>query len=148
MNISYDTITNSFLSKITEFELLKMPDEVRTNIVDGYMKRVIPEFQKVCEYDLTEYDDESRVFTDDFDEKDVDEIVNIISEGMLVEWLKPYLYRQELLENAMNTKDFSTYSPAELLLRVGNAYKQAQANYTQMLREYSYNHNNLSELHL
>lgn len=148
MNISYDTITNVFLSKITEFELLKIPEETRTNIVDGYMKRVIPEFQHICEYNLTEYDDETRMFTDDFDEKDIDEIVNIVSEGMLVEWLKPYLYRQDLLENAMNTKDFSTYSPAELLLRVGDAYKQAKSNYTQMLREYSYNHNNLSELHL
>ena len=148
MNISYDTITNVFLSKITEFELLKITEETRTNIVDGYMKRVIPEFQHICEYNLTEYDDETRMFTDDFDEKDIDEIVNIVSEGMLVEWLKPYLYRQDLLENAMNTKDFSTYSPAELLLRVGDAYKQAKSNYTQMLREYSYNHNNLSELHL
>jgi hypothetical protein len=48
----------------------------------------------------------------------------------------------------MNTRDYSMYSPAELLMRVGNAYQKAQRDYTQMIREYSYNHGDLSDLHL
>lgn len=148
MSISYDAITNAFLSKITEFEFLQIPEEDRTIIIDGYMKRAVTAFKNVCQYDLTAYDDTLREFTDDFDETDIDEILEIISEGMLVQWLKPYVYKQELLENALNTADFTTYSPAELLLRVGNAYAKAQKDYTQMVREYSYNHGDLSELHL
>lgn len=148
MSISYDAITNAFLSKITEFEFLQIPEEDRTIIIDGYMKRAVTAFKNVCQYDLTAYDDTLREFTDDFDETDIDELLEIISEGMLVQWLKPYVYKQELLENALNTADFTTYSPAELLLRVGNAYAKAQKDYTQMVREYSYNHGDLSELHL
>lgn len=148
MSISYDAITNAFLSKITEFELLQLPSISRKELVDGYMKRTATAFKNVCQYDLTAYDDALREFTDDFDEADVDEILDIISEGMVVQWLKPYVYKQELLENALNTADFTTYSPAELLLRVGNAYAKAQKDYTQMVREYSYNHGDLSELHL
>ena len=148
MSISYDAITNAFLSKITEFEFLQIPEEDRTIIIDGYMKRAITAFKNVCQYDLTAYDDTLREFTDNFDEADIDELLEIISEGMLVQWLKPYVYKQELLENALNTADFTTYSPAELLLRVGNAYAKAQKDYTQMVREYSYNHGDLSELHL
>ncbi|MDO5546928.1 MAG: hypothetical protein Q4F79_00375 [Eubacteriales bacterium] len=148
MSISYDAITNAFLSKITEFELLQLPSISRKELVDGYMKRAATAFKNVCQYDLTAYDDTLREFTDDFDEADVDEILDIISEGMVVQWLKPYVYKQELLENALNTADFTTYSPAELLLRVGNAYAKAQKDYTQMVREYSYNHGDLSELHL
>jgi len=67
---------------------------------------------------------------------------------MVVQWLKPYVYKQELLENVLNTKDFSTYSPAELLLRVGNAYAKAQKDYLNMIREYSFNHGDLTDLHL
>lgn len=148
MSISYDAITNAFLSKITEFEFLQIPEEDRTTIIDGYMKRAVTAFKNVCQYDLTTHDDTLREFTDNFDEADVDELLEIISEGMLVQWLKPYVYKQELLENALNTADFTTYSPAELLLRVGNAYAKAQKDYTQMVREYSYNHGDLSELHL
>lgn len=148
MNISYDEITGAFLGKISEFEFLKIPEQNRTEIIDNYMKRAVVLFKSICKYDLTLHDDVLRQFTDDFDEADVYEIVNIISEGMLVQWMKPYLYKQELLESTLNTADFSTYSPAELLLRVGNAYEKAQRDYIQMVREYSYNHGNLSELHL
>lgn len=148
MSISYDAITNAFLSKVTEFEFLQIPEEDRTTLIDGYMKRAVTAFKNVCQYDLTAYDDTLREFTDDFNEADIDELLEIISEGMLVQWLKPYVYKQELLENALNTADFTTYSPAELLLRVGNAYAKAQKDYTQMVREYSYNHGDLSELHL
>ncbi len=62
---------------------------------------------------------------------------------MIVQWMKPLTYRQENLEAFLNTKDFSSYSPAELLLRVGNAYATAKRNYINMMREYSYVHGDL-----
>ena len=148
MEINYDEIVKAFLMKITEFDLLSLADNERDDIVKGYRKRTVTSFKKICKYDLSKYDDDLDKFTDEFDEVDVDEIIDIISEGMLVQWLKPFVYNQELLENAMNTADFTTYSPAELLLRVGDAYKQAQKTYTQMIREYSYNNGDLTELHL
>lgn len=148
MTVSYDSIIGVFLSKITEFELLNLVEEDRNYILDGYLTRAAASFDKVCEYDLSLRDEETREFTDDFEESDIDEIADILSEGMLVGWLKPYVYRQELLENVLNTNDFTTYSPAELLLRVGNAYSKAQKDYTQMTREYSFNHGDLTELHL
>lgn len=149
MSIPYDLFTDAFLSKITEYKFLKLDDENRTAIVDGYMKRAISSFKKVCVYDLAATgDDVSREYKVDIPQEDIDEIADIVSEGMLVQWLKPYTYQQELLENVLNTKDYTTYSPAELLLRVGNAYKQVQKDYTQMIREYSYNHGDLTTLHL
>lgn len=148
MTVSYDSIIAVFLSKITEFDLLSLVEEDRNYILDGYLTRAAASFNKVCEYDLSLRDEETREFTDDFEESDIDEIADILSEGMLVGWLKPYVYRQELLENVLNTNDFTTYSPAELLLRVGNAYSKAQKDYTQEIREYSFNHGDLTELHL
>ena len=149
MSVSYDIFTGAFLSKITEFELLKLADIECQELVDGYMKRAISSFSRVCKYDLiSTSDDLNRVFNIDIDDNSIDEIVDIVSEGMVVQWLKPYVYRQEILENAINTRDFTTYSPAELLMRVGDAYSKAQKDYTQMIREYSFNKGNLSDLHL
>ena len=149
MSIPYDTFVGAFLNKISEFELLQLDDNNRTEIVDGYLIRAVTAFRKNCKYDLfTTHDDASREFLVDIPSEDLDELVEIISEGMLVQWLKPYVYQQELLQNVLNTRDFTQYSPAELLMRVGNAYKDAKASYTQMIREYSYNHADLSELHL
>lgn len=149
MSISYDDFANAFLSKITEFEFIQLPVENRTEILDGYMKRAVSAFRKNCRYDMSACaDDTLRQYTCDFNTDDVDELLEIISEGMLVQWFKPYMYRQELLENALNTRDYTTYSPAELLLRVGNAYAKVQKDYTQMIREYSYNHGDLADLHI
>lgn len=149
MSVSYDIFAETFLAKISEYELLSLPEKDRVNIVDGFLKRALASFRKNCTYDLfTTANDSKREFTIDIPEDDLHELADIISEGMVVQWLKPYLNKQELLENVLNTKDFSTYSPAELLLRVGNAYEKAQKDYRNMIREYSYNHGDLSDLHL
>ena len=123
MSVPYDFFIDDFLSKITEYELYMLPVPDRNDTTFGYMKRAINGFKNVCKYDLvTTRNDELYVFNIDIPNSDIDEITDIVSEGMIVQWLKPYVYKQELLENTINTRDFITYSPAELLLRVGNAY--------------------------
>lgn len=149
MSVSYDAFTGAFISKISEFEFMQLGDNSRTEIVDGYMKRAISAFRKNCKCDLfTTGDDTLRVFNVDITTDDLDELVEIVSEGMVVQWLKPYLYQQELLQQTLNTRDFTTYSPSELLSRIGSAYNKAQRDYIQMIREYSYNHGDLGSLHL
>lgn len=147
MSVTYDTFAGAFLSKITEFELFEF--EYSEVVVDSYLKRAVTAFRKNCKYDLiTTQDDEEREFDVDIAPEDIDEIVEIVSEGMVVQWLKQYVYQQELLQNVMNTRDYTMYSPAELLYRVSTAYAKAQKDYTQMIREYSYNHGDLTTLHI
>lgn len=163
--VPYGLFTNAFLSKVTEYDFVNMTDFERNSIVDGFMKRAISSFRHICKYDFaTTGDDATREFvikvtTDDptgvlqeqLDEEiseDLDEIVDIVSEGMLVQWLKPYVYAQESLENIMNTKDFTTYSSSGLLSSVTTAYNDARKIYTSMAREYSFTHGDLTELHL
>lgn len=149
MSVPYDKFTDAFLSKVTEYDFIKMSDYERNSLIDGYMKRAIAEFKKICKYDFsTTADDAVREFDVEIADEDLDEILDIVSEGMLVQWMKPYAYRQESLENLLSTRDFTTYSPAELLLRIRNAYDSARKDYTNMMREYSYNHGDLTDLHL
>lgn len=151
MTVPYDAFVSAFLSKITEYDLVGLDESERTSIVDDYMKRALSNttFRKVCPIDFVGGDDEEeRTYTIDVDEETMDELIDIISDGMLVQWLKPYVYKQENLEQILNTRDYSMYSPAELLMRVGNAYAKAQKDYIQHIREYSFNHGDLTVLHL
>lgn len=148
MSISYDLFIEAFLDKVSEYDFLSLDDFSRNHIVEGYMKRACSQFNRVCKYDLADRDDIVREFRVSIPDNEIDEIVDIVSDGMLVQWMKPFVNRQENLESVLNTRDFTTYSPAELLMRIGNAYEKAQKDYTQLVREYSYNHNDLSELHL
>lgn len=148
MSVPYDVFTNAFLLKISEYEFANLDDMARVEIVDGYMKRACAQFNKICKYDLSTTDDILREFAVAIPDNEIDEIADIVSEGMLVQWMKPFVYHQDNLMNVLNTKDFSTYSPAELLFRVSGAYKAAQRDFTNMMREYSYNHGDLTDLHL
>ena len=75
-------------------------------------------------------------------------VIDIIAIGMVVQWLQPYVYKQENLCNLLNTRDFTTYSPAELLKRVGDVYKQAGNDYKQAMYDYSYTAGDLTSLHI
>lgn len=148
MGVSYDLFIEAFLAKISEFEFIEMPEDDRTTLVDGFLTRAVAGFRKNCKYDfITTRNDETRTFSVEVSDDDMDELVEIISEGMVVQWLKSYLNKQENLENTLSTKDFTTFSPATLLNQVRATYKQAKRDYTQMIREYSYNHGDLTVCH-
>lgn len=149
MGVSYDLFTKAFLAKVTQYDFLTMDAFDRQDLVDGYMKRAISRFSHICLYDFSTTDDDViREFNVEVQEEDIDEILDIVSEGMVVQWLKPYIFKQDSLELFLNTRDFTAYSPAELLFRIGNAYIDARKNFVNMMREYSYCHGDLTELHI
>lgn len=149
MSISYDAFTKAFLAKVTQYDFVTMDAFERQDLVDGYMKRAIADFRHICKYDFSNNaDDTIREYTIEIKEEDEDELLEIISEGMVVQWLKPYVFKQDSLDYFLNTRDFTMYSPAELLYRIGNAYADARRNFVNMMREYSYSHGDLTELHI
>lgn len=148
MSVSYNLFTAAFLSKVTEYDFIRLDEYDRNSMVDGYMKRACAQFNKICKYDLVAFDDAVREIRTTIPDDEIDEIVDIVSEGMMVQWMKPYFYRADNLENVLNTSDFSQYSPAELLYRITNAYNASKKDFTNMMREYSYNHGDLSDLSL
>lgn len=147
MNISYDTFIAAFLSKVREYEFIHLLEEDRQDITDGYLLRACTQFNHICTYDLSLRDKETREFTDDFDEEDIDEIVDIVSEGMLVQWLKPLYFKQENYENMLNTTDYNGYSPANLLEKIGDAYITCCKRFKDRMNDYSFRHGDIGDLH-
>lgn len=148
MSVSYDVFSGAFLDKVEE---LGFPSDkaVATEMVDGYMRRAISQFKNVCRYDLsTTGDDAARVFNIDVEDGDLQELADIVSEGMLVQWMKPYVFRSEAYENLLSTRDFTVHSPSELIKAVRANYDGVDKKFTNMVREYSYNHGDLTDLHL
>lgn len=150
MDISFDYFMRAFLDKVTEYEFIRLPEAGRTEMVDGFMRRSFSKFSEVCKYDMSDYDIDERVFHVDADIPfgELDEMIDIVSEGMVAQWMKPYTYHQDILENALNTTDFSSYSASELLKRITELYKLTERNFIMKMREYSYRHGDLTVLHL
>lgn len=147
MVVSYDRIFSDFLQKITEYKFLSLPLATRNEIVDGYMRHAINQFSTVCREPIDAFndDEETIAMKNDIDEY---EFIDIISDGMVFYWFKQFMFAEENLKNQLNTADFSTYSPAELLKQVKLAYDQCKRDFTARLRKYSYDHGDLTELHI
>ena len=148
MATPYDIFEGAFLSKITEYDFLQIDPYDRNGSIDSYMKRSAAQFNKVCKYDLLTFDDAVRELAVDIPDADLVEIVDIVATGMVVQWLQPYMFKSENLENILNTADYSMYSPAELLLRVREVYQMAQRDFKNMIKDYSSDHGDLSNLAL
>lgn len=141
----YKAFIDTFLDKISDYKLLNYEDYLVDELAVGYMKRVCTKFDKICQADLSQQDDNEYAFlSDEID----DEIIDIVTDGMVVEWLRQYVNNSDNLENILNTKDFTMYSSKNLLAEIKSLYQDEQKAFTNSMREYSYNHGDLSILHL
>ena len=103
MSVPYDVFSIAFLDKVEEFSF-PISDYERNSMIDRYMKRSISRFRKICKHDFsTTGDDFVREFNVEISEDDLEEIADIVSEGMVFQWLSPYVNKQENLENVLNT---------------------------------------------
>lgn len=153
MTVSYDEFTAAFLNKITEYTFVRLNVGDRDAIVDSYMKNACSDFSHICRANITDWNDDERAFDLKIGDEDVSsgelyEIIDIVSDGMVYQWFKQFMYAQENLQNMLNTPDFTSYSPSELLYRMTTAYKQAERNFINRMREYSYRYGDLTVLHI
>lgn len=142
MATQYSDVYNSFLGKVTDYDLPKFNDIEREEIIEGYMVSACVKFNKVCLVDLYDRDDDLKQFNKDLD----DEIIDIITENMLVEWLKPKLLSTENLENALSTKDFTLFSPANLLSNIRETMNLIKKEARVLINNYSFNNADPGEL--
>ena len=130
----YKAFIDTFLDKISDYKLLNYEDYLVDELAVGYMKRVCTKFDKICQADLSQQDDNEYAFlSDEID----DEIIDIVTDGMVVEWLRQYVNNSDNLENILNTKDFTMYSSKNLLAEIKSLYQDEQKAITNSMREYS-----------
>ena len=111
---AYTTIYNSFLDKINDYDLADMTAELAQTSMRGWLNQAVVRFLESCKKDLTQTEEGG--FTEDLDLMEID----ILTEGMVEAWLKPIRNNLDLLRNALSTKDFTTFSPANLLDKVND----------------------------
>ena len=71
---------------------------------------------------------------------------NILSLGMVLHFVEPYVYNTDALQNAMNTKDFSLYSPANLLEKMTELMESTERRLKGEINLYSFRNGEISAL--
>lgn len=142
----YSYIFDEFLDKITDPELLMLTDNVLDDTLESLLRKAVARVQRdfATAVDLSETinDDNGKAFVADLPY----EVVDIMTEWMVAYWLKPYVNNLENLRNNLNTKDFSSFSPANLLEKVSDRYTAARRYARSLSNEYSIVINDLTTL--
>lgn len=137
---AYTTIYSSFLDKVNDYDLADMTAELAQTSMRGWLNQAVVRFLESCKKDLTQTEEGG--FTEDLDLMEID----ILTEGMVEAWLKPIRNNLDLLRNVLSTKDFTTFSPANLLDKVNDTYSMAHANFLSRIKEYSFIRNDVGDL--
>lgn len=163
MATTYSYIYEEFLDKITDPDLLLLAEDDQEATKRAYLEyavkkcsmHVLPNFDLSKRTVVEIVDDtipvdegeepiveELEAFEDDLD----DSVVVMLTEYMVEAWLKPYLNNADLLRLHMNTKDFNTTSPANMVEKIGARYDEARHRARSLRNEYTYVINSVTDL--
>jgi hypothetical protein len=147
MFVSYDTFAEAFLPKVTEYKWLGLDWPDRRDIVDNYLRAAMTEFRVVARQTWADLGATEREFEVEVEAADLDTIVDIVTDGMVVQWLRPHMFNSELWENVISTREFSVHATANIARQVRETYDTAAAAFAKRLKAYSYDTADLSKLH-
>lgn len=144
MATPYSKIYEAFIFKVKAYDLLMLLEEDREDILYIYMTSVCRKvFKTVMPYvNLSDRNEVAKEFNNDID----DDVIDIIAECMITEWLKPQMYSDELLESRLNTKDFTEYSPAKLIEQMRYVYEMSKKESNVIINNYTFSHGDIAEL--
>ena len=140
MATDFSVVYGSFLSKVTDTDLSDMTEEDANSVMSDLLKQATVKFSESCKKDLS--DVTTTGFVSDLDDYEVD----ILSELMVEAWYKPHINYTDLLRNKLSTKDFATFSPANLQKENRESYELAHKRARSMINEYSFRMNNIGDL--
>lgn len=129
---AYETVYSSFRDKVNDYESVDLTSEQEAEILHGYLISAISKFSRLSR-NVATYNETDEQFDTDLTLEEID----ILSELMVVNWTKPRLYNSEKLRNSISTKDYSLYSPANLLAQLRELHKDANKRANSMMNQYS-----------
>ena len=140
MATDFSVVYSSFLGKVTDTDLADMTEENANSVMSDLLKQAVAKFSESCKKDLSTVT--ATGWEDDLDDYEID----ILSELMVEAWYKPHINFTDLLRNKLSTKDFTTFSPANLQNANRESYLLAHKRARSMINEYSFRKNNIGEL--
>ena len=144
MATPYSAIYERAIYKFADTSLLKLTDEEKESILEQYLISAVVRFQNACRVDLTNRNDDIKAFNETLD----DECIEILALGVAFYWLSSKVMRIELLRNTMSTKDFTTFSNANLLKEAAVLRDTVKKEFIAAINTYTYYGGVISSLKL
>lgn len=142
MATPFSEIYERAILKFSDYEFLKLPESEREYILEKYLMGARADFEKMCRIDLSQIDAVRKEFKLDLD----NEVIEILALGIAYQWVSSKVLDSSNLSNSLSLKDYSFFSPANLLREMTEFRNSIYKEYRRKMIEYSYYAGNISTL--
>lgn len=140
MATSYSEIYDRALYRFRSYDLAKLANSDLDYVLRRFLDSAVSDFAPVCLVDLNDRDEAAAEFTATLD----NEVQEILALGMSYYWLSAQIMDQELLRNALSTKDYTYFSPANLLRESQDLRDSVRKEYRNRIVQYTYHHGDIA----
>lgn len=144
MPTQFEDIYSRAVFKFTDYAFLNESacSKLKEAVLQKYLLSSIVDFQHSCKFDLTDYNLEEKQFNIELD----DEVIEILALGIAFHWLSAITLNRQLLKNMIHNKDYTSYSPANLLKEARTLRDDLEKEYTGKINVYSVRHGSIDTL--
>lgn len=142
MGTKFEEIYERYRSRVRNYDFLDYDSVTRDLVQHDLLMLSMSDFEEVCKQDLNDREDQLLMFNIDLTNREKD----ILALGMVLHFIEPYVYNTDSLQNALNTKDFSLYSPANLLEKMTDLMTTTEHRLKREINLYSFRNGNISSL--
>lgn len=143
-SLNFETISASFLDKITDFDIGNFEDEVVEEIQLGYLKGAlgIPYVRALFKtIDIDVQEDSSRIITVNYElnvaDDNTDEyfVLEVLSKAMVIKWLEPQVKSKVNIAQMFGGKEQKFYSQAQHLSELKDMLETEKISLNKLIRD-------------
>lgn len=142
MGTKFEDVYERYRARVRNYDFLDYNSITRDIFQYDLLMMSISDFEDVCKQDLNDREDELLTFNIELSNREKD----ILALGMVLHFIEPYVYNTDSLQNALNTKDFSLYSPANLLEKMTDLMTTTEYRLKREINLYSFRNGDISSL--
>ncbi len=142
MGTKYEEIFDRYRARVRNYDFLDYDAITRLEYQKDLLALAVSDFEDICKQDLNDREDDILSFAATLTNREKD----ILALGMVLHFVEPYVYNTDALQNALNTKDFSLYSPANLLEKMTELMEMTEKRLRREINLYSFRNNEISGL--
>lgn len=128
--------------RFSDYDFMRIDIDARESILEKYLRSSIADFSVVCKSNYLSADWNNREFLNTL----TDEECEILALGVDYYWFSSKVQNSELLRNSMSTKDYTFFSPANLMRELRNLRNDIKSEFKTAVTLYSYNHGDFASL--
>ena len=140
MATAYLDVIDRAQFRVTDYDVLKRTFQEQYDLMRNYLLSAVADFAPYCKIDLNDRNDHLARFNQDLD----NECIEILALGVSYYWLSSRVLNNELLYNRLSTKEYSYFSPANLLREVQTLRDSVQHEYRGAIIKYTYRHGDVA----